>query len=494
MASNPAAVDPALASAILGQALHMFTSRRTGPFHVHPGEPLKAAVEPTGLFADPLQFLLQSLDVSGVLRNIAPNTATQPTTSFPLAEGVLGTGTSPAAVAGPLNAALDAVADLTRVQPRLRVSVKWRVERVLDTSGTAEDVDEWDTDLDDPAALASPEIAFRLAPTKAFPLRVGDPAEVAPLGDVVCLHPTLTLTLGETRLSAGLPGLLLHVVPVFLPSVLVLAPHPNFRGDKDQPTIVGVPADSPINSIESLQQTLQGLRDKLQPRGLGRFALWAAGLGFLIDLLKLPNPFMFVKGTTVPALQDLGVDDANDKANSVALFGAPGAAVTLSSRNRRDRKFAAGSSGGDPGLLHLRVGIFGFVGCQNLKRTDQGSSHAKHAPRGEILPAQAALVIPTGASSATAAPPPPDLLNPGSGTVTVVQSDSKGDGFQDSITAWTFADVNPQDGSPFAPPSFDQIDQLGRYTCARRRIPEWEQFDGAEWTPVREQPEIRREG
>lgn len=478
MTTNPAAVDPALAAAILSQAQHMFTSRRTGPFHVHPGEHLKAAVEPTGLFADPLQFLLQSLDITGVLRNIAPPT-TEPTTTIPLPIGVP-TGASPEAVAGPLNAALDAVADITRVQPRLRVSVNWRIERIVDSNGTTKAVDEWNTDLDDPAALASPELALRLAPTRAFPLRVADPADDVPLGDVVCLHPALTLTLGETRLRVELPGVLLHVVPVFLPTVLVLTPHPNFGTDKDQPTIIAVPADSPINSIESLQQTVQKLRDQLQPRGIGRFALWAAGLGFLIDLLKVPNPIAFVKGNTVKKLSDF-ISNANDKANTVALFGAPGACVTLSSRNRLDKPFQAGVDSSDPGLLHLRVGVFGFVACQNLKKTNQGTFHEKNKPRGELLPPQAKLVVPTGGNSATIDAPQADLLDPGPGTITVVESDSKGDGFQDSLTAWTFADINPKDGSTPTAPEPDTVECLVNYSCVRRAAPKVEVFNGAEW-------------
>lgn len=473
--TNPAAVDPALAKEILAQAVHMFTARRTGRFHVHPGEHLKAAVEPAGLFADPLQFLLQSLDISGVLRNIAPATATEPSSTIPLPPGLPAGGTSPAAVAGPLNAALDAVADVTRLQPRLRVSLHWRIERLKDGGTTAESVEEWDTDLDDPGALASPEVAVRLAPTRAFPLKVADPAEVVPLGDVVCLHPTLTLTLGETRLRFELPGLLLHVVPVFLPSVLVLTPHPNFGTDKDQPTIVAVPADSPINSIESLQQTVQKLRDQLQPRGIGRFALWAAGLGFLVDLLKVPHPIAFVKGKTMKKISDF-VSNANDRANTVALFGAPGVAVTLSSRNRLDLPFKAGTDSGDPGLLHLRVGLFGYVACQNLKKADIGGFHAKNAPRGELLPPQAQLVIPSGNSSATRDAPPPDLLNPGPGAVTVVETDSKSSGFQDSITAWTFEDINPRDGSTFAPPTPEPLAAIEKYSCVGRRVFEWEQF------------------
>jgi len=479
--TNPAAVDPALAAEILSQALHMFTSRRAGPFNVQPGDMIRATVEPTGLFADPLQFLLQSLDISGVLRNIAPGSVPAPTSTIPLPPGIPIGGTPPTAVAGPLNAALDAVADITRVQPRLRVSVKWRVERLTNNGNTRTTVDEWETDLEDPTAVASPELVLRLAPTRAFPLKVSDPSDAVPLGDVVCLHPTLTLTLGETRLNAALPGVLIHVVPVFLPSVLVLTPHPNFGTDKDQPTIIAVPADSPINSVESLQQTVQKLRDQLQPRGIGRFALWAAGLGFLIDLLKVPNPIAFVKGTRMNKLSDF-ISNANDKANTVALFGAPGTAVTLSSRDRLGLDFKAGTDPGDPGLLHLRVGLFGFVACQNLKKTGTGSFHRTNAPRGELLPPQATLTIPSGANTATVNAPGPDLTNPGPGSVTVVETDSKDDGFQDSITAWTFADINPNDGTVFTPPAPEPVQSLAKYTCVTPPILlQREEFDGIDW-------------
>jgi hypothetical protein len=482
--TNPAAVDPAVATEILEHAQHLFSARRTGPFHVQPGEAVQAAVEPAGIFADPLQFLLQSLDVSGVLRNVAPASLPPPPSSgIPLPPGLPNPTSPPAAVAGPLNAVLDAVADLTRVQPRLRVTVRWTITRLLDTSGNTQQVEEWDVDVDDPGSLSSFALNLRLAPTRAYPLRIPPPEEALPLGDVLCVRPTVTLTLDEVRLDVPLPGILTHVLPVLLPTVLVLAPHPNFGPDKDQPIGVAVPADSPINSLEALQDVVARLRGQLQPRGVGRFALWAAGLGFLFDLLKLPNPLVFVKGTRMDKLDAQTFTKAlNDRANTVALFGAPGAAVTLSSRDRVGSAFSA-QGGGDPGLLHLRVGQFGYVACQDLKKRDTGSFHSKNAPRGELLPPQATLTTPSGASTNTVDAPGPDLVH--SGRITVVETDSKGDGFQDSITAWTFEDINPRDGSPFEPPQPDLVTALGRFRCVETPPPVLQLFRRGRWKAVR---------
>lgn len=479
--TNPAAVDPALATEILQHAQHLFSARRTGPFHVQPGESVQAMVEPAGIFADPLQFLLQSLDLSAVLRNVAPASLPPPPSSdIPLPPGLPLPTTPPAAVNGPLNAVLDAVTDITRVQPRLRVAVRWTITRLLNAGGGREEIEEWDLDVDDPGSLSSAALNLRFAPTRAFALRVRPPEEPLPIGDVLCVRPTVTLTLDVVRLVVPLPGILTHVLPVLLPTVLVLAPHPNFAPDKDQPIGVAVPADSPINSLEALQDVVARLRSQLQPRGIGRFALWAAGLGFLVDLLKLPNPIVFVKGTRMDKLDDQDFTEGlNDRANTVALFGAPGAAVTLSSRDRVDSPFSA-QGGGDPGLLHLRVGQFGYVACQNLKKRNTGAFHSKNAPRGEILPPEASPVIhPSGANNATVDAPGPELIHPG--RITVVETDSKGNGFQDSITAWTFEDINPKDGSPFPRPTPDLVTSLGRFRCPAADPPVLQQFRRGRW-------------
>lgn len=482
--TNPAAVDPTLATEILAHAQHLFSARRAGPFHVQPGEPIQAVVEPAGLFADPLQFLLQSLDLSAVLRNVAPTSLPPPPTSaLPLPPGLPSPTSPPPAIVGSLNSVLDAVTDVTRVQPRLRVAVRWTITRLLDTSGGAEQVEEWNIDVDDPGSLSSSALNLRFAPTRAFALRVRGPEEPLPIGDVLCVRPTITLTLDERRLEVPLPGILTHVLPVLLPTVLVLAPHPNFAPDKNQPIGVAVPADSPINSLEALQDVVARLRSQLQPRGVGRFALWAAGLGFLVDLLKLPNPLLFVKGKRMDKLDAQNFTKAlNDRANAVALFGAPGAAVTLSSRDRVGSPFSA-QGGGDPGLLHLRVGQFGYVACQDLKKRNTGAFHAKNAPRGELLPPEATLTHPSGANSNTVDAPSPDLVHPG--TITVVETDSKTDGFQDSITAWTFEDINPRDGSLFGTPTTDPVTSLGRFRCPDQPPPVLQQFRRGLWKAVK---------
>ncbi|HEX5760313.1 MAG TPA: hypothetical protein VF121_14085 [Thermoanaerobaculia bacterium] len=482
--TNPAAIDPTLATEILDHAQHLFSARRAGPFHVQPGEPIQAVVEPAGLFADPLQFLLQSLDLSAVLRNVAPTSLPAPPTSgFPLPPGLPSPTSPPPAILGSLNSVFDAVTDISKIQPRLRVAVRWTITRVLDTSGGTEQIEEWNIDVDDPGSLSSAALNLRFAPTRAFPLRIPPPDEPLPIGDVLCVRPTITLTLDERRLEVPLPGILTHVLPVLLPTVLVLAPHPNFGPDKDQPIGIAVPADSPINSLEALQDVVARLRSQLQPRGIGRFALWAAGLGFLVDLLKLPNPLVFVKGMRMDKLDDYDfTDKLNDKANSVALFGAPGAAVTLSSRDRVGSAFSA-QGGGDPGLLHLRVGQFGYVACQDLEKRDTGAFHARNAPRGELLPPEATLAHPSGANSNTVDAPGPDLVHPG--TITVVETDSKGHGFQDSLTAWTFEDINPRDGSPFPAPPQDPVTNLGRFRCPDSPLPLLQQFRRGRWKTMK---------
>ncbi len=487
--ANPAAVDFALARDILGQAQHLFTSRRAGPFHIQPGEPLRAVVEPSDLFADPLQFLLQSADLAGVIRNVAPGDVPPPPTSgLPIPPlGGDPPPPPPPATTGDLNAVFNTVTDLTRVQPRLRVGVTWSVVRLLKADGTeTKTVDELDIDVDDPSSLASPSLDVRLAPTRAFPLRVKAPDKLPELGDVVCLKPTVTLTLSETRLRVELPGLLTHVLPVLLPTVLVVAPHPNFGPDKDQPVGFAVPADSPISSLEMLQDTVARLREQLRPKGVGRFALWAAGLGFLSGLLTLPNPLVFVKGTKMEKLDAQGFTSGlNDRANAVALFGAPGAAATLSSRDRVNSKFSA-QGGSDPGLLHLRVGLFGYVGCQDLKKTDVGTGHAKNAPRGELLPPQATLSHP--GSPGGGAVDPPALPVTHFGGVTVAETDDNGEGFQDSITAWTFEDIDPKTGNPFQGTGPELVDALTGYQCPAPAAPVLEVFEDGAWTVFEPEP------
>jgi hypothetical protein len=286
---------------------------------------------------------------------------------FPPAAPVLG--------GGPVTNPPGTLAQLfgTFALPRLKVrlEVLWKVR---DSSGA--DLKEG-SDFVAPQGLASPGVALHVPPLYSE-LRLDTLADQTKGAKVVCLWAQVTLQLGTTApITFEVGGVPLLILPLLVPTIVVLASQPNFDVSHDSAALVVVPKHSPFASSEPLFKALRKIESVMDAlRGIGGVASFLLGLGPLIDTIPEEPRLRFVAADAINRLGDitikrkpwwdfLGSDVTfDDRVYSIFVFGLPG--TTVHFFNDTNFKTTETPDTSDQGMYVVDIGPELFVTIRTL--------------------------------------------------------------------------------------------------------------------------------
>jgi hypothetical protein len=246
---------------------------------------------------------------------------------FPPPTPVLGGGS----VANPPGTAAQLFGTFALPRLKVRLDIKWIVR---DSEGN--DLQE-DSDFVAPEGLASPAVQLHLPPLFSE-LRLDTLADPPRGGHVVCLWAQVTLTLpGNPTATFEVGPVPVLVLPLLVPTIVVLCSEPNFDVSHDSAVLVVVPEHSPFSSAEPLFKTLRKIESAVDAlRGIGGFASFLLGLGDLLDTIPEEPRIRFIAANEIPRLGDiiikrrpwwdfLGSDlTFDDRVYSIFVFGLPG--------------------------------------------------------------------------------------------------------------------------------------------------------------------------
>jgi hypothetical protein len=332
----------------------------TSPTLVQPGAPITAALVPAApeldvsdlangvlnlamatkdvLFssADPVDLPEQGdLDGDTVAANLVDVFGGQPfPPALPVANG---------SVAHPPGTIAQLFGTFALPQLKVRLEVAWKLR---DSSGS--DLQEGE-DFLAPQGLASPGVSLLVPPPLTTELRLDTLANRTQGARVVCLWAHVTLQLGP---HATLPfgphapfefdvgGIPLVVLPLPIPTVVVLCSEPNFDVSHDAATLIVVPAHSPFSSAEPLFDALKRIESVMDAlRDIGGVASFLLGLGPLLGAIPEEPRIRFAASDGVkefsqitikrrPWYDFLGSDPSfDDLPRSVLVVGVPGTRV-----------------------------------------------------------------------------------------------------------------------------------------------------------------------
>jgi hypothetical protein len=195
--------------------------------------------------------------------------------------------------------------------------------------------------------LTSPNVSLILPPVFRE-LRLD--TLLKPGGEVVCLSARVVLMLGEKTLSVTLGPIPILLLPLLIPTVVVLFSEPNFGLTHDSAALIVVSKHSPFASAEPLFKTLKKIEAVVSAlRGLGGLAAFFLGLDELLGTVPDQPRLRFAttrvdpnktdEGEGIPHLSEikikrrpwynlLGDDPAfDDVVSSLIVFGLPGTKV-----------------------------------------------------------------------------------------------------------------------------------------------------------------------
>jgi hypothetical protein len=327
----------------------------TSSAHVQPGQPVTAAVLPSLPEIDVSDLAHGVLNLAGVAKDVLFNTATPVEVPTPAevtdptaldgdelaqaAAGIFGKQPFPPPALGtlpivPQTAGISAQLFGTLAQPNLRVGlrVRWRVR---DRSGN--ELNEG-RDFIATQGLTSPTVSLVLPPVFRE-LRLD--TLLNPGGTVVCLSAEGTLSLGAAPpLPFTLGPVPVLLLPLLIPTVVVLFTEPGFGLTHDSAALIVVPKHSPFASAEPLFKTLRRTEAAVSAlRGLGGLAAFFLGLDELLGTVPDQPRLRFAAANEIPELQRITIkrrpwyqflgSDPNfdDKVFSLMVFGLPGTKI-----------------------------------------------------------------------------------------------------------------------------------------------------------------------
>jgi hypothetical protein len=169
-----------------------------------------------------------------------------------------------------------------------------------------------------------------------------------PVGSVVCLSADVTLQLGAKSLNTKVGPVPILLLPLLIPTIVVLFSEPSFGLTYDSTTLIWVPKHSLFASAEPLFKTLKRTEAAVSAlRGLGGLVAFFLGLDELLGTVPDQPRLRFAAADAIPRLGDIKIkrrpwyailqSDPNfdDKVYSILIFGLPGTKVQFFS----DTKF-----------------------------------------------------------------------------------------------------------------------------------------------------------
>lgn len=217
--------------------------------------------------------------------------------------------------------------------PQLKVQVKVRWV-VRDTFGKELKDGE---DFIAAQGLSSPTVTMLLQPTFQE-LRLDTMRN--PGGSIICLSAMVTLSLGAKTLDFTVSPVPVLLLPLLIPTVVMLFSEPNFGLSHDSAVLIIVPKHSPFASAEPLFKMLKKIEAIISAlRGLGGMASFFLGLDELLGTVPDQPRLRFIAADEIPKLGDiiikrrpwyhvLGEDPSfDDRVSSLIIFGKPGTRV-----------------------------------------------------------------------------------------------------------------------------------------------------------------------
>jgi hypothetical protein len=267
------------------------------------------------------------------------------------AGGIFGKQPFPPPIAGglivPQTSGLMAQLFGTITPPSLKISVeiKWVVR---DQNGN---ILTEQNNLIAPEGLTSPNVILHIVPPLFREYRLDTLRN--PGGSVVCLSAEITLRLEDKTLSFTAGPIPVLLLPLLIPTVVVLFSEPNFDVTHDSAVVLVVPEHSPFSSAEPLFKVLRQIEKITSTlRSIGGLASFFLGIDDILETVPKQPRFRLAaarkddisnpsKGQGVPKLGDiklkqkpwydlLGSDpNFDDKVTSLIVFGAPGTMVSF---------------------------------------------------------------------------------------------------------------------------------------------------------------------
>jgi hypothetical protein len=349
--------SPSLSDAQATQVLDLVRQQLrltlTSPTQLQPGQPLTASLTPPEPLLDVSDLAMGLLNLAWASKDVLfnnPNAIELPTSADATTPGALDGDTLlqssavgplikqpfPPSIGGtivPQTGGIAAQLFGTFSPPRLQVGVsaRWRVR---DSAGNELQDGK---DFIATQGLTSPNVSLVLPPIFRE-LRLDTMRN--PGGAVVCLSVDVTLTLGAKTTTFQLGPVPVLVLPLLVPTVVVLFSEPNFGVTHESAALIIVPKHSPFASAEPLFKVLrkiEGVADAL--RGIGGLASFFLGLGELLGTVPEQPRLRFAAADGIKRLGDITIkrrpwynilgNDPNfdDKAYSLIVFGLPGTTV-----------------------------------------------------------------------------------------------------------------------------------------------------------------------
>lgn len=359
-----AGLSSAQADQILQAVRNQLQLVLTSPTHVQPGQPVAASLVPTAPEIDASELVNGVLNLGWAAKDVLfadANPVDVPTQGDldgdeltktkvainrgqPFPSPIPG-GTTLAGTPGVLNQLFG-----TFAVPQLKVGlrVRWIVK---DQSGN--ELKEEEQDFIATQGLANPTVSL-LFPPPFRELRLDTLANPLDGGAVRCLSAEVTLSLGTRTLVFPLGPVPVLLLPLLIPTVVVLFTESNFDLSHDSAVLIFVPRHSPFASAEPLFKTLRKIEGIVSAlRGIGGLASFLLGLDELLETVPEQPRIRFVSGfaaesddTPPPAnkngiprlknirikrrpwYQFLGSDpNFDDRVRSLLVFGLPGTKV-----------------------------------------------------------------------------------------------------------------------------------------------------------------------
>lgn len=349
--------SPSLSDAQADQILDVVSKRLqlvlTSTSHVQPGQPVTATLIPASPEIDVSELANGVLNLAWVAKDVLFNTATPVEVPTPTevtnpseldgdelaktAASISGKQPFPAPVLGTPSVAqtpgVSAQLFGTFAPPQLRIGlkIKWTVREQ-----GGKELREGE-DFIATQGLTSPAVSLLLPPI-IRELRLD--TLFNPVGSVVCLSANVTLSLGARTLNSKVGPVPILLLPLLIPTVVVLFSEPSFGLTHDSTVLIWVPKHSLFASAEPLFKTLKRTEAAVSAlRGLGGLAAFFLGLDELLGTVPDQPRLRFAAANEISKLGDIKIkrrpwyailsSDPNfdDKVYSVLIFGLPGTTV-----------------------------------------------------------------------------------------------------------------------------------------------------------------------
>ena len=300
-------------------------------------------------------------DIATTLNNVNNGQQFPP----PLAGSGGGSPTNPSGILGQLFG--------TVAPPQLQVRLE--VEWVVRTQGGKRLTEGEDFVAQN--GLGVPTISLVLPPI-IRELRID--TALQPVGKVRCLSALVKLSLGNVTIPEFEVGPVpVMVLPLLIPTVVVLFSEPNFGLTHDSVVVVWVPEHSPFASLEPLFKELKKTESVVSSlRRIGGLAGFFLGLNELLGNVPDQPRIRFVAANQIEKLGSIKIkrrpwyhflgSDPNfdDKVYSLLVFGLPGALVHFFN----DTYFKTTNEGSKQGHFTIKVGNEFYVAVKTLNTDD----------------------------------------------------------------------------------------------------------------------------